>query len=241
MTTMIHAAWFHDHGNDGDALSASVHEYQRLLETLDGVGRVGAYVIDPGGADMQWVKSTVAHLDHHPAERQRPRAFTVAEIASMPTALALGRQLSTSDGPGDEDSQPFGIFSQALFHEIAYIPGPREQPDGPLGDAVQLGTFSVKTVRDEWRLSEWYEYTRQVEVATIPGAIRTRRLVSVCGRAKFGVLYEFTSLTARLEGFEKPMEGRFQDPSHPTSQLGHYTVHAPGAPYVGSKMASVGP
>ena len=233
MTALLHAAWFHDHGGDEEALDRSLEEYLLLLDSTGDVRRRGAYTIDPGGPDMQWVKSTVAHLDDHPAETTEPQALVIAEVGSMPTALDLSRQLGTADGPEEKDPQPFGVFSQALFHEIAYVPGPQEDPKGDLGAAVQLGTFSVKTVPDQWRLSEWYEYTRHPEVSAIPGAIRTRRYVSVCGVAKFGILYEFTSLEARLEGFERPMEGRFQDDSHPTSQLGTYTVHAPGAPYIG--------
>lgn len=233
MPSLLHAVWFHDHENDAAALDASIEGYLKLLDSAGDVARRGAYSVVPGGPDIQWVKSTVAHLDDHPAESTDPAAFVIAEVGSMPTALDLARQLGTADGPEDKDVAPYGVFSQALFHEIAYVPGPEEDEGGDLGAAVQLGTFGVKTVRDQWRLSEWYEYTRHPEVATIPGTIRTRRYVSVCARAKFGILYEFTSLEARLEGFERPMEGRFQDASHPTAQLGTYTVHAPGAPYIG--------
>jgi hypothetical protein len=101
---------------------------------------------------------------------------------------------------------------------------------------VQFGVLNVKAVANEWQINEWYERLRLLAVATIEGQVRTRRYVSVAGRAKYGILYEFVSLEARLAGFEEPHEAKSLDNSHPTSALRRYTVHAPGAPFIGVRV-----
>jgi hypothetical protein len=70
----------------------------------------------------------------------------------------------------------------------------------------------------------------------MPGSIRTRKLACVAGWAKHAVLYEFTSLEARMENFEEPHEMLALDDREWTSRIVRYTIHAPGSPTVGRRL-----
>ncbi len=75
-----------------------------------------------------------------------------------------------------------------------------------------------------------------MHMARIPGVIATRKLVSVAGWAKHGILYEFTSLAARLEHFEVPHESLALDPKEWTGRVGSATIHTPGSPVIGPRI-----
>ncbi len=74
----------------------------------------------------------------------------------------------------------------------------------------------------------WYAPWRLPAMRTLPGCIRTRRLASVSGWAKHGVLYEFTSLAARNEHFVKHEDQR-PDMKAWLDKLVRRLVHAPGS------------
>ncbi len=61
-------------------------------------------------------------------------------------------------------------------------------------------------------------------------------MVSVAGWAKYSVMYEFTSLQARMEGFELPHEALALDEKNWTGRVVRYTQHTPGSPTVGERI-----
>ena len=50
------------------------------------------------------------------------------------------------------------------------------------------------------------------------------------------MLYEFTSLEARLEHFERGHESKALDEKEWSGKLIRYTMHAPGSPTVGRRI-----
>jgi hypothetical protein len=70
----------------------------------------------------------------------------------------------------------------------------------------------------------------------MPGSISTRVMLSVAGWAKYSVLYEFTSLEARLEHFEKGHEALAKDENEWSGRLVRYTMHTPGSPTVAKRI-----
>jgi hypothetical protein len=67
------------------------------------------------------------------------------------------------------------------------------------------------------------------------GSVASRKLLSVAGWAKHAILYEFTSLDARMQNFEEPHESLAVDPKEWTGRVVRYTIHAPGSPFVGQR------
>jgi hypothetical protein len=232
MSKVLYAAWLRPTDGDG-AEAPHGAEFVGALTALGGVGPTAVYRISQGGPAMGQLAGRLSRLDHSALARSKPAEFVLAELDSLDVAVDVGNAFGATR---DEPSAEHGLVDQALFHEIDYVAGPAEEAGGGFAPAVQFGVLSVKAVANEWQINEWYERLRLLSVATIPGAVRTRRYASVCGTAKYAILYEFTSLEARLVGFEEPHEARSLDDSHPTSALRHYTVHAPGAPFIGVRV-----
>ncbi len=109
-------------------------------------------------------------------------------------------------------------------------------PGGTTGPAIQTGSFRVATPEDEIDLGGWYAQYRLPHMAQMPGAMRTRKLSCIAGWATHSVLYEFTSLEARMKNFEVPHEALALEEGEWTSRVVKYTIHAPGSPTVGQRL-----
>ncbi|HXV10867.1 MAG TPA: hypothetical protein VD839_08695, partial [Burkholderiales bacterium] len=71
----------------------------------------------------------------------------------------------------------------------------------------------------------------------LPGCVGIRKLVSVSGWAKHGVLYEFASLAARNQHFPDH-EKATPEMDAWTDRLVRKLLHAPGSPIVAVRIAS---
>lgn len=103
-----------------------------------------------------------------------------------------------------------------------------------LSPCIQLGTFGAGTA-DEDELMAWYASYRMPAMATLPGAVGIRKLVSVSGWAKHGVIYEFVSKQARAENFRAHEAGDAGMAAW-TKQLVPKLLHAPGSPVVAERI-----
>ena len=226
MTPYLHAAWLPD--------ESLVDEYEKLVGEVPGVVRTAAYRSAEKSEAMQTLAKDLSRLDI-PGLRERPaKAWVLAELESLNAGAEVAGLLGEPDATS---AHPIAgeILTQVLLHEINDVPGPLSG-DGEFAPAHQFGVYGLNSVNAEWRLHVWYERHRLVEVATMPGMIRTRRYAVVAGPARCGILYEFPSVEARLEGFEAESEAKGLDPNHHNAPLREYTVHAPGAPFIGSRI-----
>lgn len=127
----------------------------------------------------------------------------------------------------------------SIFTEETRVNGPaiRERPQGTTpGPAIQMGSFQVRSIEEEFDLGCWYAQYRLPHMAQMPGSIASRKLMCVAGWAKHAVMYEFTSLEARLANFEQPHESHALDPKEWTGRIARYTIHTPGSPTVGLRI-----
>ena len=69
-----------------------------------------------------------------------------------------------------------------------------------LSPCIQFGTYNTAWQNEE-ELVAYYTQGRLPIMSRMTGCVRTRKLVSVAGWAKHGVLYEFTSLDMRNKNF----------------------------------------
>ena len=103
-----------------------------------------------------------------------------------------------------------------------------------LAPCIQIGSFNID-FRQEEEVLAWYAQSRMPAMTTLPGCIRTRKLASVSGWAKEGILYEFESVEIRNQHFLT-----FEDP-HPemkawSERVVKYLLHAPGSPNLGRRI-----
>jgi hypothetical protein len=117
-----------------------------------------------------------------------------------------------------------------IMAEAARVEGP-EAPHYAGGMAlapcIQLGNFNCAYQHEEEMLA-WYAQWRMRAMRQTPGCIRVRRLASVAGWGKHGVLYEFTSLAARNQHF---IAHEDRDPAMKawSDRMVQRLVHAPGS------------
>lgn len=125
----------------------------------------------------------------------------------------------------------------AIFVEEASVDGPDAQRAGPTGQpapAIRLGCFRMRTAEDDFEAGTWYAQNRLPHMATAPGCVRARKLLSVAGWAKHAILYEFVSADARRTIWDGLREERNRDRERFWS-IGPKTIHAPGSPTLGER------
>ena len=240
MSETLYATWLE---GDDDAIA----EYMEALRAMPGVGPTAVY--KPGGKGPHMVEIGERHteLDVPVLVEHPPTAWAIAQLDSPVAGLTITEKLGPRPyrhvqypGTFQEDFRIADgpariVLTQVLLHEISYVAGEAETGDRAFADAIQFGVLSTRGVEHEWRILDWYERYRLLAVDSIPGMVRARRYVSIAGFAKFGILYEFVSLEARLKGFEEPHESRSLDPDDPW-KLGTFALHTPGAPFVGARV-----
>ena len=96
------------------------------------------------------------------------------------------------------------------------------------GPVIQFGTFNINALENETEMNAWYARSRLPLVARGEGNLGARRLVSIAGWPKHGILYEFAS----LEFAEKNLA----DPSEWTRRVVDNLVHAPHSPTLGVRI-----
>jgi len=126
----------------------------------------------------------------------------------------------------------------AIFTEEARVDGPhakeREGEYTP-GPCIQLGSFNSGSHDEEDELLAWYADFRLPSMADMPSSIGMRKLVSVSGWAKHGVMYEFTSLEARAKNF-RSHEAKDPKKKEWTHDVVAKLLHAPGSPNVAERI-----
>jgi hypothetical protein len=227
MPSVLHAAWF------ADEVHASAWAAEAIAR--DEVAESVAFRSEGKSPAMTNITTGLRRLDV-PAMASRPaRAWVLTVLSSMDAAMALGALLESSVEPSLKPPSA-GLLDQQVMLEVEDVPGV-EMGNGSLAHTHQFGVLDTTTVATQWELSRWYACHRMREARTLPGMIRTRRYSVVAGIARFAILYEFGSVQARLEGFEALSEARAGDAAHPNAAVPTYTVHMPGAPFIGTRIS----
>jgi hypothetical protein len=124
-----------------------------------------------------------------------------------------------------------------IFTEEGRAEGPeakRRDKKGTTAPCIQLGSFNAAWT-DEDEVLSWYAHFRLPAMETMPGSIGIRKLASVSGWAKHGILYEFTSLEERARHF-RAHEAKDPAMAAWTHELVVRLLHAPGSPNVAQRI-----
>jgi hypothetical protein len=235
----IWATWYDLADNTRERFLHWVHEtYCPYLRMQPGYNWVAHYRYTGGGAQMERVKQTaIGHTTDAIGNGNQflllvgavsPHTFFKPPVATL--ALPSGYEAMLALRLG---------MRSAIFTEEARVNGPEPREFGPgsgPGPAIQMGSFHMRTPEEEFDLGLWYAQYRLPFMARMPGCIATRKLCGVAGWAKHSVLYEFTSLQARLHNFEEPHEALALDRTRWESKVLGGTVHAPGSPFIGERI-----
>ncbi len=124
-----------------------------------------------------------------------------------------------------------------IMAEVARVEGPEAMQYNSatgLGPCIQMGSFNCAWQHEEEMLG-WYAQARMPAMATTPGGgIRIRKLASVAGWAKHGILYEFVSLEARDQYFTAHKDRPDMKPW--LQWVGKWLIHAPGSSSLASRI-----
>ena len=206
---------------------------------LPGILWAAHYRITGGGGEMDKICRVLARADV--GKIGTGTQFLLLIGAGSPHVFfkPTHKEISLPSDPAAQEMTARRIGTRtAVFVEEARINGPeydRIVPSGTPGPAIQMGSFRVRSVEEEFDLAAWYAQYRLPAMARMAGCIQTRKLLSVAGWAKHSVLYEFISLEARHENFQKH-ESRALDEKNWSNRILKYTIHAPGSPSVGTRI-----
>jgi hypothetical protein len=120
---------------------------------------------------------------------------------------------------------------ECIFVEVERVDGPdaaTRRPGITPGPIIQLGTFNSNTLANETEMSTWYSRSRLPLVKTPAGSVGARKLVTISGWAKHGILYEFSSLEAAESGLV--------DTTDWSRRVVDSLVHAPHSPTLGRRI-----
>jgi len=178
----------------------------RVKHTDDAVPTGNAYILVVGGEDSNVFGRPAPHELHAelPATGQKMLAMRVGERTN-------------------------------IFAEGARVTGPgaKGYKDGmTLAPCIQFGTYNVD-YRKEVDILAWYSQLQMPTLAKAEGCVRTRKLASVYGWAKMGILYEFASVELREKFFGS---GRGGAQGHKWQDAVRALVHAPGSPNLGRRI-----
>lgn len=126
----------------------------------------------------------------------------------------------------------------SLFTEEARVNGPeiKTRPDGGVpAPCIQLGSFNGNDQAAEEELLAWYARWRMPALGKLPGCVALRKMVSVTGWAKHGVMYEFTSFDVRNAAM-KEMAGLYPDMTAWTERFIPHLTHSHGSPHIGVRL-----
>ena len=183
----------------------------RLQHTNDpAVPKGNAYILILGGE--------TAHVFAKPSPRQL-HASLPAEDQKM-LAMRAGERVN-------------------LFTDENSVGGPeagKRDKSAALSPCIQLGSFNAGSA-DEDELLDWYANWRLPSMNRLTGCVGIRKLVSVSGWAKHGVLYEFVSLAERNKHFPDHEKATPEKDAW-TDRLVRKLLHAPGSPNVAQRIFS---
>jgi hypothetical protein len=102
--------------------------------------------------------------------------------------------------------------------------------------AIQFGLYSMRELEGDFALARWYATDRLPLMSRMGACVRTRKLISSCGWAKHAILYEFSSLDARMRDHEEPYESKTVSTDVSSGRIANMVAYPPGSPFVGERI-----
>lgn len=240
MSEVIKAEWFDLADENKASIWDWLHgEYFPALQAAQGVAWVGHYDIVEQ-PDRPYIEG--APQKRSTEDPNVPTGWqNVVLTAAVSSEVFFGPN-NPVDALAETHAEKLGVrenFREAVFIEEQVINSP-EQRTLPYGmgppPAMQLGNYNANTPEDEFELARWYRSERFPRVSISKGMIRGRKMLSIAGWPKHGVLWEFTDLP---EG-EFTFEPRFIEADRGEEWSGRhvleYVTHSHQGPHCGRRV-----
>lgn len=120
----------------------------------------------------------------------------------------------------------------AYFTEIGRVNGPEIAKRGPgltPAPMIQFGAYRAKDPAYDIDFALWYVHDRLAALRNMKGCFGARKLLSLGGWARHGILYEFDSLEGR-EHFFQALEANAGDANTSIGKVVRAVEHGPGSP-----------
>lgn len=120
----------------------------------------------------------------------------------------------------------------AYFTEVGRVDGPEIARRGPgliPAPMIQMGAYRAEDENYNINVALWYVHHRLAALLDMEGCVGARKLLSLGGWARHGILYEFISPEAR-EHYYQLQEAPGADAEHPTGSVIRTLIHAPASP-----------
>lgn len=236
----IWAVWYDLDDSERERYLAWAHrEYLPYLARQPGRDWVAHYRYEGGGAQMNDIKKNV--VSHAASDEVGQGSQYVVLIGAPSVHTFFDPFFDDLAPPGQEMLGLRQGVRTVVFSEEARVDGPSlasAAGHSVPAPAIQMGTLRARSVEAEFDLIRWYAQYRLPSMAKMTGCVRTRKLTAVAGWARHGILYEFESLAMRLQHFEQGHESLALDPNHWTNKITRASVHAPGSPFIGTRIWS---
>jgi len=234
----IWATWYDLDANDREPFREWLHrQYLPQLEQSGRYSWVANYMkVDaPTEVPLKDGKPHVGYTsDPMPIASENVMLFA----ASSPHAFFNPETLN-----GDQtDLDPNGMLKlrknirHAVLLEEARVTGQAEgaatYPPYP-GPAIQFGAFRMTDYNNDFESARWYSQSRLPLMGRSPECVRARKMVVVSGWAKHAIMYEFSSLEARVQLWDRVQKERLAGNEIVGWRIGPRTQHTPGSPLVG--------
>lgn len=231
----LSATWYDLHPPAAAAFLDWTHRtYIPRLKQLTGIAWVAHYSNQGGGAAMTELHQVASRPDEEvPAGCQyvllvgalSPQTFFDPALSELEVSEECAQQLAMRQRARTE-----------IYVEQARVEGAARHSGAAPAPGIQFGCYRMKSVQAELELGRWYARERFPLMSRMQGCVRTRKLVSVVGWAKHGVLYEFESLGARLKNHEEPHESQTLNPQAATGKMASNAIYPPGSPFIGERI-----
>jgi hypothetical protein len=239
MDTAIKAEWYDLDDADRERFLAWLHgQYLPALQAKPGYIWVGHYNRAPArGASLP--PGYPARVETDDPNVPKGSQYLIVTAAASADVFFNPNAATETDAETEARLAKRKEYRFCIFIEETRVSGPdwhRHLPGSGAPPAIQLGNYSTKTQADDLDLEMWYRAMKLPQVTRARGCIGARKLVSLVGWAKHGVLYEFMDMEDDEENFEQ----RFRDAGLTEKWTGRHVlqivVHAPKGPHAGRRI-----
>ena len=240
MGEVLKAEWFDlDEAGRAETMDWLHTAYLPAVQACAGVGWVGHYaIVDiPKRGFIKGAPERVETTD--------PNLPTGSEnvilTAGLSAEVFFGQDnaLDRLNETHSDDLAKLQNYRSSVFLEEQVINSP-EQRAAPYGmgppPAMQLGHYNTNRPEDDEELARWYRGERFSRVSVTPGMVRGRKMLSISGWGKHGVLWEFTDLPEGDYSFEHRFVTADRNENWQGRHVLEYVTHCYGSPSAGRRV-----
>jgi hypothetical protein len=233
--TAIKAEWYDIDDSDREGFLSWLHGHHLpALQARPGHIWIGHYNRAPRAGP-----ANSARVDTDDPNVPRGSQYLLVTAAASPDVFFDPNLAAKMDSETEVQLAKRKEYRFCVFIEETRVSGPdwyRHLPGTGAPPAIQLGNYLTRTQTDDIDLALWYRQMKLPQVTRARGCIGARKLVSIVGWAKHGILYEFMEMEADEENFEQ----RFRDAGLNERWCGRHVlkmvVHAPSGPHAGRRI-----